>query len=238
MDSDISSVDRRYSLQAEWTKEFRYFLMRKLPADRRLKILEVGCGTGAVIRKIRTENSERDIKIFGVDIDAKALSYAKIKSKEIYLNVNGEQLPFQSNVFDLVICHYLLLWAENPVRILKEMRRVLAPNGLCAVMAEPCYSQMTAEPSELKKLTEKQVLFLKQSGADTDIGLDLGEIFHRAGFQNTIVGKYKSAGFDPSFIEIEVKQILSDIGEKNFTIDPNTKITYSVPTYYAFAGKG
>lgn len=42
----------------------------------------------------------------------------------------GETLPFGSQVFDLVVCDNVIDHAESPTSILRELIRVLKPNGL------------------------------------------------------------------------------------------------------------
>ncbi|MEM1135154.1 MAG: methyltransferase domain-containing protein [Bacteroidota bacterium] len=41
-----------------------------------------------------------------------------------FVNADGENLPFEDNVFDYVICCHVLEHVENPAKFLKEMTRV------------------------------------------------------------------------------------------------------------------
>lgn len=234
----LSQLDQRFSLQTQWTKQFRDFIFGKYPIEKGLSVLEVGCGTGAVMRKIREENKNRQIILYGVDIDQQALKYANKKSEDLFIGGNGERLPFVNNSFDLVYCHYFLLWVKDPAKILQEMHRVLKRNGYCAVMAEPNYTEMQAKPESLWNLAEKQRKILRDAGADISIGQKSAMFFDQAGFTNIETGLYKNYRKSCSFLNQEIKQMLVDTGTKKFVIDPNIEYYYNVPTYFVFGRKG
>ena len=234
----IYQSDQRYSLQAQWTKQFRDFIISKYPEDKSFTVLEVGCGTGAVMRKIKEENKNRQIYLYGVDISRQALNYAKHKSNDVYIGGNGEQLPFENNSFDLVYCHFLLLWTKNPEKILQEMHRVLRENGYCAVMAEPDYTEMQAKPEILWNLADKQRKIIEESGADIAVGQKLGLFLEKAGFTNIETAQYRNIQKSPTFLSQEIEQMLLDTKSEKFDIDHNIVYYYNVPTYYAYGRKG
>ena len=227
----------RYKQQAEWTRPFREYLFAKLQKCQDLNILEVGCGTGAVISDIKLEYADKINIITGVDIDYQSLLYAEHNKCTDLIQADGSYLPFADSCFDLAFCHYLLLWVPDPSEILSEMKRVIKPGGICAAMAEPCYKEMTASPRQLYALALRQQKELADSGADINIGNKLPRIFEEAGFSEIEFGKYRDAEIDSAFIHTEISQMLLDTGIKDFEPDPKVKYAYSVPTYFAFAGK-
>lgn len=94
-----------------------------------VKILEIGIGTGKNI-PYYPEN----IEIFGVDIAIKMLERAKEKAekqdKNLYLlNMDAEHLAFKDNTFDVVFTTFVFCSVFNPVQGLKEIKRVLKPDG-------------------------------------------------------------------------------------------------------------
>ena len=234
---DIEQLAERYSYQSEWTRPFREYLYQKLSHKKSLKILEVGCGTGAVIQKIRKECHGKIQLIVGVDNEPRSIYYAGDNTDENFILGTGEVLPFEDNCFDLVLCQYLLLWVQNPLLILREFRRVTKPMGICAAMAEPCYEETRAEPPELKKLSDLQQKSLSSAGANISIGNKLGMIFEKAGFSGIKFGKYSNAGSDSLFIKNEIRQMLLDTDINDFDYDAKVKYSYNVPTYFAYAIK-
>ena len=237
MDPAVEKKHLRYLAQSEWTKPFREYLYRKLPDDRPLSILEIGCGTGALIRCVETEFPGKIGLSAGADIDRNALEYAKDCTGSSSVQADGMDLPFSDGTFDFVFCHYLLLWTEMPERVITEMKRVTKSGGLCAAMAEPDYGEMTAKPDPLRMLAQKQARALINQGAALSIGHKLGDLFRRAGFQNCRSGCYETGNMDRGFLVREISQMAEDCGDARFEIDDQVNYVYNVPTYYAYSVK-
>ena len=94
------------------------------------KILEVGIGTGKNI-----EFYGKEAKIVGIDFSEKMLEKAKEKliesgKKNITLKqMDAENLDFSDNSFDYVVTSCVFCSVPNPIKGLKEIRRVLKPKG-------------------------------------------------------------------------------------------------------------
>lgn len=98
----------------------------------RLKILDVGCGTGNLLLKIARKYN-KSIELVGVDLSPKMISIAKEKLEENsfinYETGTSDNLKFNSNYFDYVICSNSLHHHPSTQNSLKEMTRVLKKNG-------------------------------------------------------------------------------------------------------------
>ena len=228
---------QRYLLQANWSRSFREYLYRKLTVKRPARILEVGCGTGAVLDRVRNEYKGDIGLLCGIDLDRDIEKFADTKMTDQLLEGSAEKLPFSNGSFDFVFCHFLLLWVKDPVPVVREMKRVTAVNGICAALAEPCYDEMKAVPETLYELACRQRRALALKGADVGIGCRLGEIFHSAGFTETEWGSYKRYSISPAELQTEVAQMKEDTGCFDFALDPAEIETYEVPTYFAFSMK-
>jgi len=92
-------------------------------------ILDLGCGTGAVMKSILDENSHKEV--FGLDISEKMLSIAKEKLKGHANLVLGDSdnLPFENHFFDVVYCNDSFHHYPMPKTVLSEVYRVLKPGG-------------------------------------------------------------------------------------------------------------
>lgn len=231
------SADKRYVYQTRWTSSFRTFLLRKLPYEKPLKILEVGSGTGAFLDAFRKDAGSAEISCYGADIDHEALIFSNKRRNETVCMAFGEELPFPSNYFDLVCCHYLLLWVNDPAAVLREFRRVSIKGGICAAAAEPSYTEMIAEPYDLALLADQQRKVLAENGADLRIGSDLESCFLQAGFQNVVHSRYQDYDMDDDTVLTEIRQMQEDTGDHSFVSRAGIKYTYIVPTYYAYAVK-
>lgn len=97
------------------------------PADR---ILEVGCGTGANLWFAAREGFE----VFGVDISAAAIRYARDRFAGEGLGGDFSVGDFSTlahpdSFFDLVVDRAALSYTDDIERPLSEIRRVLKPSG-------------------------------------------------------------------------------------------------------------
>ncbi len=55
-----------------------------------------------------------------------------VQNKTTYYKIGAENMPFEINYFDLVICNNVLDHVNNPYAILKEIKRILTKDGLFA----------------------------------------------------------------------------------------------------------
>ncbi|MHB1416234.1 MAG: class I SAM-dependent methyltransferase, partial [Chloroflexota bacterium] len=99
-------------------------------------------------------------------------------------------LPFGDASFDVVYCHFLLLWVADAPLALREMRRVCRSGGFVLALAEPDYGGWVDYPSELK-VGSTQARYLQRMGADPYVGRRLRHLFLQTGLQAEI-GVYQS----------------------------------------------
>jgi malonyl-CoA O-methyltransferase len=94
-------------------------------------LLDVGCGTGYLT--VRLKEYFPQSKIIGIDFAQGMLEVARSKQEEIiWILADGNQLPFSSGCFDIVISNLAYQWAEDLSRAFSQVKRVLVPNGVLA----------------------------------------------------------------------------------------------------------
>jgi SAM-dependent methyltransferase len=92
--------------------------------DRRPRILDVGCGTGANLVML-SQFGEAE----GVDISPDALAFCRERGLEGVRLGAAEKLPYEDGRFDLVTAFDVVEHLDDDVAGLREMRRVLGPDG-------------------------------------------------------------------------------------------------------------
>lgn len=127
------AMDKRASLghpSQIWTPGLERrleMLRREVPLDGK-RILDVGCGVGEFVRRMR-EFSEQ---VCGVDIDGERVRRGAEQVPNLALSV-GEQLPFADDTFDVVLLHEVIEHVTDDLATLREVRRVLRPDGRAVI---------------------------------------------------------------------------------------------------------
>lgn len=98
-------------------------LARISKGNKRLKILNIGCGTGGTIPTL-----EKHGTVTNVDISAEALKFLGMKGHKGTL-IKDHKLPFKDGEFDIVIALDVLEHIDQDRLSLDEWRRVLGKQG-------------------------------------------------------------------------------------------------------------
>jgi ubiquinone/menaquinone biosynthesis C-methylase UbiE len=205
----------RFVQQAQWTQNLRHHLYGRVNLDKARRVLEVGCGTGAVLTELLMQSHG---EIFGLDISEEYLHLAAHNLPGIPLSCgDAHGLPYPAGVFDISLCHFLLLWVVDPVLVVREMARVTQPGGAVLALAEPDYGGRIDYPEELRILGSMQQSALHQQGADPLLGRRVRSILQQAGLANVeagILGGQWSGIPSREDRETEWKVLIDDIKKK------------------------
>jgi SAM-dependent methyltransferase len=95
-----------------------------------MRILDVGCGLGAYVRKLRTISEA----VYGVDVDPDKVAQAQKELPHIYL-APAEELPFPDASFDVVLQHEVLEHVRDDRQAVHEACRVVRVGGRVIIFA-------------------------------------------------------------------------------------------------------
>jgi SAM-dependent methyltransferase len=100
--------------------------MIRMDAGERLSgtILENGCGVGMYVQRLQLFGG----KVFGLEVDFERARQAREHSR-LVVNAAGEDLPYPSGSFDLVLSHEVLEHVQDDRQAVEEIVRVLRPGG-------------------------------------------------------------------------------------------------------------
>lgn len=101
----------------------KYFL-----GETKLNILDVGCGTGALLRELDQYGN-----VQGLDFSPRAVSFCKERG---LLNVeqgSATEIRYENKTFDLVLALDVLEHIKDDRKALSEINRVLKPGGIAII---------------------------------------------------------------------------------------------------------
>jgi ubiquinone/menaquinone biosynthesis C-methylase UbiE len=181
---------KRFLQQAVWTRDLRTYLFEQAGLGHARRILEVGCGTGAILADLSTPAA-----VHALDLNPAGLNELRLHAPAAApVCGDAQALPYPLGVFDITFCHFLLLWLHNPLKALGEMKRVTCPGGAILALAEPDYETRVDKPEALAPLGRWQAEALRRRGADPGLGNRLAGLFDQAGIQIIETGILRSGG--------------------------------------------
>lgn len=133
--NETTKIQRRYNRFAsiyDWVespieKYLFSHLRKEIFKDLKGKVLEIGVGTG---KNLQYYNFNK-VDYTGIDFSKKMLAKAKKKNfpKAKLLEMDAQELNFKDNTFDYIITSFVLCSIPDPVKALREMKRVLKMEG-------------------------------------------------------------------------------------------------------------
>ena len=135
----------RLELRHFWYRGLHALLRRSLerytPPGVGLRILDAGCGTGGLMRRL----GRRGV-VTGIDLSPRALSYAAARGERRLVRGSIGRLPFREAAFDLVVSADVLYHraVADDGGALAELRRVCRPGGL-VLLNLPAHAWLAAD---------------------------------------------------------------------------------------------
>lgn len=126
---------RENILQKFWhTTRFRE--IEKIVEPTKGNVLDIGSADGTFTKIILEKSRAR--KVYGIDVLPKSVAWTKrrfARSKRLSFRVaDAHRLPYADRQFDAVYCLETLEHVEDPVKVVKEMHRVLKDGGHIVVL--------------------------------------------------------------------------------------------------------
>ncbi|MDD3461617.1 MAG: class I SAM-dependent methyltransferase [Mesotoga sp.] len=109
------------------------FIAQNIKNKQNIKILDIGCGTGIVLKKL-----EKIGACYGIDISEEAILFCKKRKLKNVYKANAENLPFINESFDLITVLDVLEHIKNPQNVLNEINRILKNDGI-AIITVPAF---------------------------------------------------------------------------------------------------
>lgn len=119
-------------------------MLSEIDIEGNAKILDVGCGPGEMVKDLVKFNR----KIYGIDIADEMVKIAKERISNEFKNSSNvilsqgdiENLQFENNFFDIIICSGVVEYLKDDITWLQEIKRTLKINGYLIINITNKYS--------------------------------------------------------------------------------------------------
>jgi SAM-dependent methyltransferase len=156
-----------------------------------LRVLDCGCGPGSITADVAALVAPGEV--VGIDLEPSQLEIARQRAAERGLaNVRFEvgsvyELPFPEASFDVAYAHTVIQHVREPVRALREMRRVLKPGGVVGVRDED-WGTFLWEPRDALVEQARSLLLRvwQHDGGDPYYPRHQRRLLREAGFVRTV----------------------------------------------------
>lgn len=178
-----------WQAEAIWPQEQRLFDRYGLEGE--LRILDLGCGTGEITRRLAQRYPQADV--LGVDILEANLDVARrhvqtSASRVLYEHGDAFELHHQDAAFDLVVCRHMSQAVPDFPQALAQITRVLRPGGWLHLLAEdyamlhfPAPDPQDFDPDLFWNTNALQ--YLQGIGCDGRSGRHAPALLARSGYQ-------------------------------------------------------
>jgi ubiquinone/menaquinone biosynthesis C-methylase UbiE len=112
------------------------FLRQKYGDRKDLRILDIGCGTGAMSRKLSAYGA-----VVSADFSPLALDFSKRRGLTELCAADAMRLPFRDGAFDVIVALDILEHLPDDQAALAEFQRVLKPGGR-VIATVPAYRSL------------------------------------------------------------------------------------------------
>ncbi|MGI8552506.1 MAG: class I SAM-dependent methyltransferase [Dehalococcoidia bacterium] len=200
-------------------KEAAFFLLHLRPG---MRLLDCGCGPGTITLGLAEAVSAGEA--IGVDLEPRRVEEARLLaatrgiSNVRFAVGNLYELPFPDASFDAAFAHAVLMHLRDPLRVLREMRRVLRPGGVAGI-SDGDWSTGLLAPSTplLETMRELEIRVRHYQGGNVYYARNQRRLLLEAGFSRT-VGSV-SCGSSGT-VEATRRDAASDVGRFRGSIAP------------------
>jgi SAM-dependent methyltransferase len=126
----LAEVEDRMWYFRALNRRIAHWLARELPPGP-ARVLDAGCGTGGLLKHLRTAQS--DWRLTGLDFSPRACELARLRTNVAIEEGSITALPFADDSFDAVVSADVVCQVEDGAQALREFARVVRPGGVVLV---------------------------------------------------------------------------------------------------------
>jgi ubiquinone/menaquinone biosynthesis C-methylase UbiE len=164
-------------------------------------VLEVGCGTGVLVREL-VQLTHGRVPVTGVDPSRLALDQAELDTAAAnlgplaeaitYRQMDGRSLQFPDGAFPAAYSSRVLIHAAEPARVVAEMARVVQPGGRILCIEPLAQLAAGVDDALRRKVT---------AWTNPDVARELPTFLREAGLETVTVTPHVALATEPPDVE-------------------------------------
>jgi arsenite methyltransferase len=180
---DIATIQQRLAETSDLYRR-RLAVLDALDARPGERVLEVGCGAGALLPAIGSAVGSNG-RLVGIDVSAEQIAAARRRCADqdhIETSVlDVRRLPFEAGSFEAVVAIQVIEYLDDPQQALTELRRVVTKRGRAVILATNWDTVLWHTGAD--ELTSKVQLAWRQHAPYPNLPAEVRKMLTRAGFQ-------------------------------------------------------
>ena len=179
-----------------------------------MRVLDVGCGPGTITLGLAEAVAPGEV--VGVDLQehlierARALAVERGVANVRFDLADTYQLPFAAGSFDAALEHRVLMHLADPVRGLREVRRVLRRGGVLGLRdADIATAVRWPMTPEFERFDDLRMRAFQHQGTDGCVGRKHRQLLLEAGFARAETRTLTEGGGSPSTVRAYARFLLS-----------------------------
>jgi SAM-dependent methyltransferase len=170
----------------DWHEEPGYFRDVTRHFSKEMSLLDVGCGNAWL--------GDHFPNYTGIDVSPDAVAAARARGRNVVAGDVDGRLPFDDAQFDGVVLKDLLEHLHDPVAVVREVRRVLRPEGLVFASSPDAQRWVWDDYTHRRPFTRKSFRLLF-----SDQGFDVEQVGYESVLPGTgVVSSYTRAKRRPT----------------------------------------
>jgi ubiquinone/menaquinone biosynthesis C-methylase UbiE len=165
------------------------------------RVLDVGCGTGYVLSRIRAEANAQGKKVgqtIGIDVAEGMVERATSRRGVRALTAEATRIPFIDQCFDVVVATDVVRFVSDPERFVRELFRVTMPGGTIVIeLVAPTPGLRPRAVGLPRESLLRQFVELRRTYGVADVVNTLGELGCEV---SEWLGRSRPVDHDPSFL--------------------------------------
>lgn len=206
-----------------WNNDYIDLLLKRYDLKNISSMADIGCGKGYMTFKLQPLLPNLSYA-FGLDIENEHIIDAQKKSTTInnisfdFQVGNAESIPLPDNSVDLAVCQTLLLHVNNPLKVIKELKRIVKKNGKIIAIETNNAINNLVKNSFLNETYNNPFNSIEKDIEQIEFDLTVFKGIHALGEGNVAIGDI-------------VPKLFCDAGLKNIDVSIAEKACCLIPPY-------